>query len=110
MLIADHNQTHVSVSGLTYKARRELHKAARRFLEVSSRILLRPLDGEKDPLKVVSSYTALNSQLQYCFCNLYIFLLKLQLHLETYTQYFSCCTTCISTSYSASTGKQKSVL
>uniref|UniRef100_A0A8C7VTE8 Protein SERAC1 n=1 Tax=Oncorhynchus mykiss TaxID=8022 RepID=A0A8C7VTE8_ONCMY len=30
--------------GLTYKARRELHKAARRFLEVSSRILLRPLD------------------------------------------------------------------
>uniref|UniRef100_A0A674A1I5 Protein SERAC1 n=1 Tax=Salmo trutta TaxID=8032 RepID=A0A674A1I5_SALTR len=29
---------------LTYKARRELHKAARRFLEVSSRILLRPLD------------------------------------------------------------------
>uniref|UniRef100_A0A8C7D9S2 Protein SERAC1 n=1 Tax=Oncorhynchus kisutch TaxID=8019 RepID=A0A8C7D9S2_ONCKI len=31
-------------TGLTYKARRELHKAARRFLEVSSRILLRPLD------------------------------------------------------------------
>ncbi|KAL0967791.1 hypothetical protein UPYG_G00256990 [Umbra pygmaea] len=31
-------------TGLTYKARRELHKAARRFLEISSRILLRPLD------------------------------------------------------------------
>uniref|UniRef100_A0A667WR10 Protein SERAC1 n=1 Tax=Myripristis murdjan TaxID=586833 RepID=A0A667WR10_9TELE len=33
-----------STSGLTHKARRELHKAARRFLEVSSRILLQPLD------------------------------------------------------------------
>ncbi|XP_029903422.1 protein SERAC1 isoform X2 [Myripristis murdjan] len=31
-------------AGLTHKARRELHKAARRFLEVSSRILLQPLD------------------------------------------------------------------
>ncbi|XP_048841597.1 protein SERAC1 isoform X2 [Brienomyrus brachyistius] len=31
-------------TGLTYKARKELHKAARRFLELSSKILLRPLD------------------------------------------------------------------
>ncbi|XP_056150585.1 protein SERAC1 isoform X2 [Lampris incognitus] len=29
---------------LTHKARRELHKAARRFLEVSSRIFMQPLD------------------------------------------------------------------
>ncbi|XP_042565876.1 protein SERAC1 isoform X2 [Clupea harengus] len=31
-------------TGLTHRARRVLHKAARRFLEISSRILLRPLD------------------------------------------------------------------
>ncbi|XP_049914512.1 protein SERAC1 [Epinephelus moara] len=31
-------------AGLTYKARKELHKAARRFLEISSRVLLRSLD------------------------------------------------------------------
>ncbi|XP_071335462.1 protein SERAC1 [Trachinotus anak] len=31
-------------AGLTHKARRELHKAARRFLEISSRLLLRSLD------------------------------------------------------------------
>ncbi|KAG7508591.1 SERAC1 [Solea senegalensis] len=31
-------------AGLTYKARRELHKAARRFLELSSRLLLHSLD------------------------------------------------------------------
>ncbi|XP_028858727.1 protein SERAC1 isoform X2 [Denticeps clupeoides] len=31
-------------AGLTYKARKELHKAARRFLEISSRVLLQPLD------------------------------------------------------------------
>lgn len=31
-------------SGITNKARRELHKAARKFLEISSRILLQPLD------------------------------------------------------------------
>ncbi|KAG7460841.1 hypothetical protein MATL_G00203180 [Megalops atlanticus] len=31
-------------TGLTYKARKELHKAARRFLEISSKVLLRPLD------------------------------------------------------------------
>ncbi|KAG9347650.1 hypothetical protein JZ751_005222 [Albula glossodonta] len=31
-------------AGLTYKTRKELHKAARRFLEISSKILLKPLD------------------------------------------------------------------
>ncbi|KAI4802493.1 hypothetical protein KUCAC02_020327 [Chaenocephalus aceratus] len=31
-------------AGLTHKARRELHKAARRFLELSSRVLLQSLD------------------------------------------------------------------
>ncbi|KAJ8270590.1 hypothetical protein GJAV_G00116830 [Gymnothorax javanicus] len=31
-------------SGLTYKTQKELHKAARRFLEISSKILLKPLD------------------------------------------------------------------
>ncbi|XP_068580786.1 protein SERAC1 [Cebidichthys violaceus] len=31
-------------AGLTHKARRELHKAARRFLEMSSRVLLQSLD------------------------------------------------------------------
>ncbi|XP_074541877.1 protein SERAC1 isoform X2 [Halichoeres trimaculatus] len=31
-------------AGLTHKARRELHKAARRFLEMSSRLLLQSLD------------------------------------------------------------------
>ncbi|XP_037304920.1 protein SERAC1 [Pungitius pungitius] len=31
-------------TGLTHKARRELHKAARRFMEVSSRVLLQSLD------------------------------------------------------------------
>ncbi|KAM6954199.1 protein SERAC1 [Aplochiton taeniatus] len=31
-------------AGLTHKTRRELHKAARRFLEITSRVLLRPLD------------------------------------------------------------------
>nr|XP_040017326.1 protein SERAC1 [Gasterosteus aculeatus aculeatus]XP_040017327.1 protein SERAC1 [Gasterosteus aculeatus aculeatus] len=31
-------------AGLTHKARRELHKAARRFVEVSSRVLLQSLD------------------------------------------------------------------
>ncbi|XP_033999585.1 protein SERAC1 [Trematomus bernacchii] len=31
-------------AGLTHKARRELHKAARRFLELSSRVLLHSLD------------------------------------------------------------------
>ncbi|KAL7387837.1 hypothetical protein ABVT39_002286 [Epinephelus coioides] len=31
-------------AGLTYKARKELHKAARRFLEISSRVLLQSLD------------------------------------------------------------------
>ncbi|XP_056219269.1 protein SERAC1 isoform X1 [Seriola aureovittata] len=31
-------------AGLTHKARRELHKAARRFLEISSRLLLQSLD------------------------------------------------------------------
>ncbi|KAM6915699.1 protein SERAC1 [Xenentodon cancila] len=31
-------------AGLTHKARRELHKAARRFLEASSRVLLQSLD------------------------------------------------------------------
>ena len=36
----------VCVSDLTNKARRELHKAARRFLEMSSRLLLRSLDGK----------------------------------------------------------------
>ncbi|XP_030628325.1 protein SERAC1 [Chanos chanos] len=30
--------------GLTHKARKELHKAVRKFLELSSRVLLRPLD------------------------------------------------------------------
>nr|XP_055041319.1 protein SERAC1 isoform X2 [Misgurnus anguillicaudatus] len=30
--------------GLTNKTRKELHKAARKFLEISSRVLLRPLD------------------------------------------------------------------
>uniref|UniRef100_A0AAQ6IUN0 Protein SERAC1 n=1 Tax=Anabas testudineus TaxID=64144 RepID=A0AAQ6IUN0_ANATE len=33
-----------TVSGLTYKARKELHKAARRFMEMSSRLLLESLD------------------------------------------------------------------
>ncbi|KAL2082209.1 hypothetical protein ACEWY4_022027 [Coilia grayii] len=32
-------------TGLTHRARRELHKAARRFLEISSKILLHPLEG-----------------------------------------------------------------
>ncbi|XP_048106285.1 protein SERAC1 [Alosa alosa] len=31
-------------TGLTHRARRELHKAARRFLEISSKVFLRPLD------------------------------------------------------------------
>ncbi|XP_054474327.1 protein SERAC1 [Anoplopoma fimbria] len=31
-------------AGLTHKARRELHKAARRFMEISSRVLLQSLD------------------------------------------------------------------
>ncbi|XP_035279476.1 protein SERAC1 isoform X1 [Anguilla anguilla] len=31
-------------SSLTYKTRKELHKAARRFLEISSKILLKPVD------------------------------------------------------------------
>ncbi|KAI1897641.1 hypothetical protein AGOR_G00085360 [Albula goreensis] len=31
-------------AGLTYKTRKELHKAARRFLEITSKILLKPLD------------------------------------------------------------------
>ncbi|KAM6906007.1 protein SERAC1 [Lycodopsis pacificus] len=31
-------------AGLTHKARRELHKAARRFLEISSRVMLQSLD------------------------------------------------------------------
>ncbi|XP_029281840.1 protein SERAC1 [Cottoperca gobio] len=31
-------------AGLTHKARRELHKAARRFLEISSRVLMQSLD------------------------------------------------------------------
>ncbi|KAM4633080.1 protein SERAC1 [Polymixia lowei] len=39
------NEPENIATGLTNKARRELHKAARRFLEISSRILLRPLDG-----------------------------------------------------------------
>uniref|UniRef100_A0A8C9S4N0 Protein SERAC1 n=1 Tax=Scleropages formosus TaxID=113540 RepID=A0A8C9S4N0_SCLFO len=30
--------------GLTYKARKELHKAVRRIIEISSKVLLRPLD------------------------------------------------------------------
>ncbi|XP_076612968.1 protein SERAC1 isoform X2 [Chaetodon auriga] len=34
-------------AGLTHKARRELHKAARRFLEVSSKLLLQSLDAAK---------------------------------------------------------------
>lgn len=33
-------------AGLTHKARRELHKAARRFVELSSRIFLQSLDGK----------------------------------------------------------------
>ncbi|XP_005734545.1 protein SERAC1 isoform X1 [Pundamilia nyererei] len=33
--------------GLTHKARRELHKAARRFVEISSRLLLQSLDAAK---------------------------------------------------------------
>lgn len=37
----------VSHPELTYKARKELHKAARRFLEISSRLLLESLDGKK---------------------------------------------------------------
>lgn len=37
----------ISVAGLTHKARRELHKAARRFMELSSRLLLQSLDGKK---------------------------------------------------------------
>ncbi|XP_039636872.1 protein SERAC1 isoform X3 [Perca fluviatilis] len=34
-------------AGLTHKARRELHKAARRFLEISSRVFLQTLDAAK---------------------------------------------------------------
>ncbi|XP_035851317.1 protein SERAC1 isoform X4 [Sander lucioperca] len=34
-------------AGLTHKARRELHKAARRFLELSSRVFLQTLDAAK---------------------------------------------------------------
>ncbi|XP_077366764.1 protein SERAC1 isoform X1 [Festucalex cinctus] len=34
-------------AGLTHKTRRELHKAARRFLEISSRLLLQSLDAAK---------------------------------------------------------------
>lgn len=37
----------VSYPELRYKARKELHKAARRFLEISSRLLLQSLDGKK---------------------------------------------------------------
>lgn len=35
-------------SGLTIKTRKELHKAARKFLEITSRVLHHPLDGEYD--------------------------------------------------------------
>ncbi|KAJ8409693.1 hypothetical protein AAFF_G00217520 [Aldrovandia affinis] len=38
------NEQENLATGLTYKTRKELHKAVRRFLEVSSKILLRPLD------------------------------------------------------------------
>ncbi|XP_056150584.1 protein SERAC1 isoform X1 [Lampris incognitus] len=38
------NEQENLATGLTHKARRELHKAARRFLEVSSRIFMQPLD------------------------------------------------------------------
>ncbi|XP_071372890.1 protein SERAC1 [Centroberyx affinis] len=38
------NEQENLAAGLTHKTRRELHKAARRFLEISSRVLLRPLD------------------------------------------------------------------
>lgn len=37
----------VSPAELTNRARRELHKAARRFLEISSRLFLQSLDGER---------------------------------------------------------------
>lgn len=40
----DRKEQETITTGLTSKARRELHKAARKFLEISSRILLRPLD------------------------------------------------------------------
>lgn len=33
--------------GLTYKTRKELHKAARKLIEISSRVLHRPLDGKE---------------------------------------------------------------
>ncbi|XP_034384034.1 protein SERAC1 [Cyclopterus lumpus] len=44
-------------AGLTHKARRELHKAARRFMEISSRVMLQSLDehfshGDADPHEV----------------------------------------------------------
>ncbi|KAM3861649.1 protein SERAC1 [Diretmus argenteus] len=38
-----HEQENLA-TGLTHRTRKELHKAARRFLEISSKILLRPLD------------------------------------------------------------------
>ncbi|XP_061100132.1 protein SERAC1 [Conger conger] len=38
------NEQENLATGLTYKTRKELHKAARRFLEISSKILLKPLD------------------------------------------------------------------
>uniref|UniRef100_A0AAY5KAB1 Protein SERAC1 n=1 Tax=Esox lucius TaxID=8010 RepID=A0AAY5KAB1_ESOLU len=55
------NEQENLATGLTYKARRELHKAARRFLEVSSRILLRPLDGDKYSTKMCFLLSALHS-------------------------------------------------
>ncbi|KAJ8355738.1 hypothetical protein SKAU_G00185320 [Synaphobranchus kaupii] len=41
-------------SELTYKTRKELHKAARRFLEISSKILLKPLDDKWQPVPFAS--------------------------------------------------------
>lgn len=37
----------VFCTDLTYKARKELHKAARKLIEVSSRVLQSPLDGKE---------------------------------------------------------------
>ncbi|XP_056284719.1 protein SERAC1 [Pseudoliparis swirei] len=51
------NERENLTAGLTHKARRELHKAARRFMEISSRVLLQSLDehfshGDADPHEV----------------------------------------------------------
>ncbi|XP_063078809.1 protein SERAC1 isoform X2 [Engraulis encrasicolus] len=44
-LTTHQSEQETTTTGLTNRARRELHKAARRFLEMSSKIFLHPLEG-----------------------------------------------------------------